>query len=93
MLEGGLPADEPMSTEVVIGLLTLQGTSVNRAVSFNKENVQEFFNIYKDVFEKHSLKQTQIWNMNETGITTVQTPCKVMAKSGNEMLAKLLLQR
>ena len=73
-----------------ISLRKPQGTSINRAVSFNKQNVEEFFKIYKDILEKQSFQARQIWNMDETGITTVQTPCKILAKSGKRSVGKIV---
>ena len=48
----------------------LQGTNLSRAVSFNKSNVQ-FFAIYKKLLEEHDYAPSRIWNMDETGITSV----------------------
>ena len=73
-----------------IALRKPQGTSISRAISFNKENVQQFFDIYKEILAEHSFQAKQIWNMDETGITTVQTPCKVLAPTGKRAVGKIV---
>ncbi len=44
----------------------------------NRE-VQQFFTIYRDLLEASNYPPSRIWNMDETGVTNVQKPGKVMA--------------
>lgn len=57
-------------------------TSLSRMTSFNKHNVAEFFNILGELYNKYSFQCHQVWNVDETGLTTVQRPTKVIAVKG-----------
>jgi hypothetical protein len=47
---------------------------VARATSFNKTNVSFFFNNLSTVLERHNFGPENMFNIDETGITTVQRP-------------------
>ena len=59
-----------------------QATSILRMVGFNKPKVQEFYNVYQQLLSDRGYKPTSIFNMDETGITTVQKSGKVVAQKG-----------
>lgn len=62
-----------------------EGTSLNRIASFNKESVQLFFSNLQSVMEKFKFEPKNIYNMDETGITTVQKKCpKVYGCKGSK---------
>ncbi|RLU21203.1 hypothetical protein DMN91_005576 [Ooceraea biroi] len=63
-----------------LSLCQPRATSFNRATGFNKEVVNEFFNKLIEVTDKHGITEArQIFNVDETGISTVQrrprNPC------------------
>ncbi|XP_026331158.1 uncharacterized protein LOC113238548 [Hyposmocoma kahamanoa] len=61
-----------------------RATSLNRATAFNKPTVQDFFNKLEAVMDEHNIKDPrQIYNMDETGLSTVQRKVrKILAPKG-----------
>ena len=66
-----------------------QGTNLSRAVGFNRPKVQEFYALYKEVLQSKEYRPCQVWNMDETGISTVHTPGKIVASKGAKQVSKI----
>lgn len=50
-----------------------QATSLSRATIFNHHNVSSFCNKYKELLEKYKFLPENIYNIDDSGVTTVHT--------------------
>ncbi|KAI0235340.1 hypothetical protein LSAT2_014173, partial [Lamellibrachia satsuma] len=66
-----------------------QGTNVARAVGFNRPKVHQFFKLYRSQLEMSIYTSARIWNMDETGVTNVQKPGKIVATKGVRQVGKM----
>jgi len=64
-------------------------TSLARAVGFNKPVVMKFFEIYKEELIKSSFSADRIWNADESGLTVVHTPGRIVAKRGDKQVGRI----
>ena len=56
-----------------------EATALARADGFNKEAVKSYFNKLSELVTKHRLNRTKGYNMDESGLSTVQKPCEGQA--------------
>ena len=66
-----------------------EGTSLSRAVGFNMPKVNEFFDVFADLLKSHTFAPSRVWNMDETGVSTVQCPTKIVATKGIRTVGKM----
>lgn len=67
-----------------------QATSLARAKGFCKENVNDFFEILTNTVDENKIDATNIYNIYETGVSTVQNKCqKVVAEKGKRSVRSI----
>lgn len=67
-----------------LSLRTPQSTSIARIMGFNKTQVGRFFDNLANVYQKYGFKPQQIFNVDETGVSTVpESKTKVISPKGN----------
>lgn len=66
-----------------------EATSLSRSTSFNKKNVGDFFGKLRDLYERYQFPPSSVYNVDETGVTTVQVPGKILAEKGKKQIGKI----
>ncbi|KAK7011209.1 flocculation protein FLO11 [Biomphalaria glabrata] len=66
-----------------------QSFSISRLVGFNRPQVSAFFTIYMNLLNCHNFTPDKIWNMDETGISTVQKPVKIIGSKGTRQVGRV----
>ena len=65
--------------------------SLGRAIGFNAVQVSRFFDNLKEVYGKHTYPPSRIYNMDETGVSTVPNKVpKVYAEKGKRAVSKVV---
>ena len=57
--------------------------------SFNRENVKNFFDKLAEVMDHYKFTPNDIWNVDETEVSTVQKPNKVVALKGVKQVGSI----
>lgn len=66
-----------------------ESTSLSKAISFKKTNVGAFFEKLTGLYEKHNFSPHLIFNIDETGCSTVSAPPKIIAEKGSKQIGQV----
>ena len=72
-----------------LSVRTPEATSISRAVGFNYPQVQRFYGVLKEALDITHASALRIWNMDETGISSVHKPAKIVATKGARSVGKV----
>lgn len=75
-----------MARHLDLTLRIPESTSLARATGFSKTRVADFFTNYREVLQKYNFGPDKIYNLDETGITTVMKPRKVVTSTGKKQV-------
>lgn len=67
-----------------------EGTSLSRATAFNETNVKEFFDNLAQAYQRiKDISANDIYNLDETALTTVHNPPKVLGPKGQKQVGQI----
>ena len=82
-----------MERHPTIVLKAPEGMSIARIVAFNKVNVETFFTAYTLAMEKYKFTPDRIYNVDESSLTTVMKPVKVVCEKGQPVATQVTRER
>lgn len=66
-----------------------EATSLSRATSFNKKTLLYFLQNLKEVMLRYQFLQHRIFNLDETGISTVHVPPKIVCEKESKQVGSM----
>lgn len=72
-----------------ISLRVPEATSAARAQAFNKPQIERFFQLLDRTIEEFGFTPERIFNMDESGLSTVQKPQRVFATKGRKQVGAI----
>ena len=82
---------ELMKRNSNLSLRMPEATSIARATAFNRYNMDMFFNHYNSIINRPNfqLEPRLIWNLDETGVNTVQGTSKILSEKGIKQVGQI----
>lgn len=71
-----------------LSVRTPEATSLNRIKGFNKMEVDRFFDNLRSVIAQNNVPEGRIYNVDETGVTTVHRLEKIVTQKGRKQVGK-----
>ena len=78
-----------MSRHPDLSLRKPEVTSLSRAIGFNKVQVELFYSKLQEILLQNNISPARIFNIDETGISSVQKPGKILSQRGMKQVGKL----
>ena len=72
-----------------VSVRTPEATSIARETGFNQKSVDMFFDLYEPLVDNYALTADRIYNMDETSLSTVQKPGKIIARKGKSQVGSV----
>eukprot|EP00794_Sanderia_malayensis_P021114 gene21114-23182_t len=79
-----------LKRQKTLSLRKPEAIALNRVFGLNKISVQNYFKNLEELLETHNFEPHQIFNCDETGITCVHKPVKVIAPKGKRVVASVI---
>ena len=76
-----------------LALKAPEGMSIARAIAFNRTNVDVFFNAYAEAVALDNFTPDRIYNLDESGLSTVMKPMKVVCQRGAPVASQVARER
>ena len=75
-----------MSRHPTVSFRKPEATGLSRVSNFNERNVELFFNNFGKILSKYKFKPKDIYNVDESGITTAHIPNKIVGCKGQKQI-------